>query len=124
MDQNLATQISLLESVLTGIRDSHQITPEIVPATLQSGRFVIASLDRDPAIRAQLGSDRWLGLIHTLQKLAYHDSDNGGEVDIALWCERQWATELQQNPDNIMALRGNPNTFLLMRVHSRASLSP
>jgi len=43
-----------------------------------------------------------------MQGLAYEDPDTGGEVDIALWCERQWATQLQNDADNATALQGKP----------------
>ena len=124
MDQYLATQISFLESIPTGIGDNHDTISETVSATLQSGRFVIASVDQGSAIRTQLGPDRWLNLIYSLQKIAYHDPDTGGEIDIASWCERQWATELQLNPDNVVALQGKGILSFCMRPHFSVSSNP
>jgi len=107
MDQILADQISSLEHGSTD-GEATNSDPARPLVSLQAARSVIATVDRSPAIRNQIGSDRWLRLVNILQKLAYEDPDTGGEVDIALWCERQWATQLQNEPDNETALQGKP----------------
>jgi len=73
---------------------------------LLMARSLIASLDQYPSTPTQLGPARWLNLVDKLQMIAYYDPDRGGETDIALWCERQWATALQSESDNITALQG------------------
>lgn len=112
MDQNLAAQISSLEH---GPTDGEVSTAGLARSTalLQTARSVIATADRSPSVRSQLGSPRWLTLVGILQKLAYDDPDTGGETDIALWCERQWATQLQNEPDNKSALQGTAFLHLL-----------
>lgn len=107
MDPNLATRILSLEHGRTDGEVSNMDPAESL-ASLQTARLVIASVDRNPTIRTQLGSDRWLKLVNIMQGLAYEDPDTGGEVDIALWCERQWATQLQNDADNATALQGKP----------------
>jgi hypothetical protein len=107
MNQILADQISSLEHGPTN-GEATSPDPARSSVSLQAARSIIASVDRSPAIRIQIGSDRWLRLVNILQKLAYEDPDAGSEVDIALWCERQWATQLQNEPENETALRGKP----------------
>ncbi|KAL9112666.1 MAG: hypothetical protein Q9187_007733, partial [Circinaria calcarea] len=58
----------------------------------------------------------------TLQQLAYQDVDSGGETDIALWCERQWATILQSHPDNVVALQGLGHAWLLRSQETLARI--
>ena len=114
MDPNLLRQIYSLEHGPTDGEVSNMDAARSM-ASLQTARSVIASVDRSPAIRSQLGSDRWLRLVNILQRLAYEDPDTGGEVDIALWCERQWATQLQNDADNESALQGKQTHHRLRR---------
>ena len=75
-------------------------------SAFEQARALISGLDGASSIVNILGIPRWTSLVGVLQKIAYLDPDSGGERDIALWCERQWATVLQEHPQNIAALQG------------------
>ena len=74
-------------------------------AAVGSARSIIRDIDRLSWPVDLLGHTGWIRLITMLQNLAYQDPDNGGVVDVALWCERQWATLLQNDPVNMAALQ-------------------
>lgn len=111
MAQSLRNQISSLEADLTAYPKMPETNPQKWLSNLQFARSAITSVDHSPLLVNQLGTGPWLRLIYALQKLAYQNPDTGGEVDIALWCERQWATEVQRQPSNTAALQGQSLTF-------------
>ncbi|MCJ1243023.1 hypothetical protein MMC30_000219 [Trapelia coarctata] len=121
MDIDLARQISSLEHGPTD-GDVSNMDAASSLASLQNARSVIAAVERNPGIRAQFGSARWLRLVDILQQLAYEDPDAGGEVDIALWCERQWATQLQNDADNETALQGLGHAWLMKSQRTLARI--
>ena len=82
------------------------ISVQQFPGAFQQARSVISDLDGSSATPGLLGLPRWISLLNVLQKIAYLDADGGGERDIASWCERQWATILQDHPQNVPALQG------------------
>ncbi|MCJ1378228.1 hypothetical protein MMC17_001325 [Xylographa soralifera] len=106
MAQEMRTQIAALEVDLGNNPNMPGTNPQKWLSSLQFARSTIITVERTPQLRNQLGSDSWTRLIQALQKLAYQDPDTGGEADIALWCERQWATEVQRQPNSIIALQG------------------
>ncbi|MCJ1389272.1 hypothetical protein MMC18_002128 [Xylographa bjoerkii] len=113
MAQGLRTQIAALEMDLRENPNMSVSSPQKWLSCLQFARSTITTVDGMPQLRNQLGSGPWTRLIRALQTLAYQDPDTGGEVDIALWCERQWATEVQRQPNNIAALQGLGHAWLL-----------
>ncbi|MCJ1411610.1 hypothetical protein MMC19_005701 [Ptychographa xylographoides] len=80
---------------------------------LQIARSIMIAVDRKSSLRNQPDAGLSVEVIEVLQTAAYQDPDGGGEVDIALWCERQWATEMQRSPDSYTALQGLGNAWLL-----------
>ncbi|MCJ1296766.1 hypothetical protein MMC34_008333 [Xylographa carneopallida] len=113
MAQELRTQIAALEVDLKENLNIPGSNPQKWLSSLQFARSTIITIERTPQLRNQLGSEPWTILIRVLQKLAYQDPDTGGETDIALWCERQWATEVQRRPNSITALQGLGHAWLL-----------
>jgi hypothetical protein len=45
-------------------------------------------------------------IITALQRLAYHNQDNGGVQDVAEWCVAQWLRILQHSYEIVEALQG------------------
>ncbi|MCJ1420057.1 hypothetical protein MMC32_006414 [Xylographa parallela] len=113
MAQELRSQIAALEEDLRDNPNMPGSNPQKWLSCLQFARSTILTVERTPQLRNQLGSDSWTRLIQALQKLAYQDPDTGGETDVALWCERQWATEVQRQPNSIVALQGLGHAWLL-----------
>ncbi|MCJ1402472.1 hypothetical protein MMC11_005692 [Xylographa trunciseda] len=113
MAQVLRTQIAALEMDLKDNPNMPERNPQKWLSSLQFARSTISTLASRPQLPNQLGSGAWIRLIQALQKLAYQDPDAGGEIDIALWCERQWATEVQRQPNSISALQGLGHAWLL-----------
>ncbi|MCJ1479823.1 hypothetical protein MMC13_008509 [Lambiella insularis] len=106
MAQILRIQISSLEADLAANPKMPETNPQKWLSSLAFARSTITTVDRNPILKTQLGPVPWLRLVQALQGLAYQDPDAGGEADIALWCERQWATEVQRQPNNVAALQG------------------
>ncbi|MCJ1283726.1 hypothetical protein MMC26_003057 [Xylographa opegraphella] len=113
MAQELRTQIVSLEVDLRENPNMPGSNPQKWFSSLQFARSTIIAVERTPQLRNQLGSVPWIKLIQVLQELAYQDPDSGGETDIALWCERQWATEVQRYPNSVSALQGLGHAWLL-----------
>ena len=106
MDGITISQIMSWETELSniqGVLNTHRLDWR---SCLPAARGIIALLDEDSPTTQQLDVQERISVTSTLQKLAYQDADTGGERDIALWCERQWATILQSHPDSVEALQG------------------
>ncbi|KKY15478.1 hypothetical protein UCRPC4_g06345 [Phaeomoniella chlamydospora] len=52
-------------------------------------------------------------LLDVLQRLAYFDADTGGAQDIAQWCVSRWLQIIQRDPNQVGALRGLGQAWLL-----------
>ena len=106
MNSTVLEHIVALESMFAAEPLSQSIDVAQWPAALQQARTLISELQESPNFSSIIGVPRWTRLIRVLQKIAYLDPDGGGEPDIASWCERQWATILQNHPQNVTALQG------------------
>ena len=45
-------------------------------------------------------------VVAALQRVAYHEAEGAGVVDVAEWCMNQWLSLLQRNAEDLHALRG------------------
>ena len=106
MSDRLLEQVAALESVLSDGPDRRHMDAHTLPEALQQAQAVISELEGSPNFPYLLGLPRWIQITSILQQIAYLDADNGGEREIAAWCERQWATILQEYPLNVAALQG------------------
>ncbi|MCJ1367777.1 hypothetical protein MMC16_006911 [Acarospora aff. strigata] len=66
----------------------------------------MATIDTVPFSADPADLDQRTWMIEGLQKLAYHETDNGSFSDIADWCMRHWLVVLQHQPENVTTLRG------------------
>ena len=110
MDQQTNQEIASVEEAISQIQGILDSQSHDWQSYLPRARAIIALLDNTPIILELLGIDRRISTLATLQQLSYQDPDNGGERDIARWCERQWATTLQAHPNNARALQGMLNS--------------
>lgn len=111
MDGVSIPQITSWEAETSNIQDVLNTHHLDWRSCLPAARGIIAFLDEIPHTMQPLHVQERLSVTSTLQKLAYQDADAGGERDIALWCERQWATILQSQHDNVEALQGMLNDY-------------
>ena len=98
--------IASLEGFAPGLSPSLDTSSVAYGSALQVARSLISKLNTSPAALQSLGVARCITLIFKLQNLAYADHDSGGQHDIALWCERHWATIIHCDPQNLSALQG------------------
>ena len=113
MSSLLIERIASLQQRISSTSRSRDIDPEHLQQILGSARSIILDLDGLSEPADSLGNTEWINLISTLQDIAYLDPDNGGAVDVALWCERQWATVLQSDPENVVVLQKLGHAWLL-----------
>ena len=106
MNSGIWEQISALEGMFMVDSIQGSVPTNQWPSAFQQARAIISELDESPNFPSSLGTPRWISLTGMLQMVAYLDPDNGGERDIAAWCERQWATILQDHPQSVPALQG------------------
>lgn len=64
-------------------------------ALLGSARNIMVSLERASFFDGPNRREQQIHTIKVLQRLAYHDVDAGGVVDLADWCLQRWL-QLQQ----------------------------
>ena len=103
MSTDLLERVSALERMFAaGTLDDGTDAPTVT----QQARRLISELDENTTAQSLLGLARWISLVSLLQRIAYLDPDMGGEEQIASWCERQWATVLQDHPEHVAALQG------------------
>ena len=112
MDQQTSDEIATIEVAISEIQEILNSQSPDWRSYLPRARAIIDLLDNTPIILDLLGIDRRTSTLATVQQLSYQDADNGGERDIALWCERQWATTLQVAPNHAQALQGTSGTSL------------
>ena len=106
MSARLLEQVAALEDILSNGPDYGHMDAHHLPEALQQAQAIISELEGSPNFPFLLGLPRWIQITSVLQRIAYLDADNGGERDVAAWCERQWATILQEYPLNVPALQG------------------
>lgn len=116
MDGISSLQIVSWETEISNIRDVLSTRPFDWRSCIPAARGIIALVDGISLTTQPLDVQERILVTSTLQQLAYQDADNGGETDIALWCERQWATILQSHPDNVVALQGMPIEYPKKRL--------
>lgn len=112
MDGVLTPQTVSWEVELSNIQDVLNTHRNNWRSCLPAARGIITFLEENPRTTQSLDVQEQISVTSILQKLAYQDVDTGGERDIALWCERQWATLLHSHPDNVEALQGILNEHL------------
>ena len=112
MDQQTNQEIATVEEAISQIQRTLDSQSQDWRSYLPRARAIIALLENTPIILELLDMERRTSTLATLQQLSYQDPDNGGERDIARWCERQWATILQAHPNNARALQGMLNAGL------------
>ena len=108
MNHNLDDRILRLEAAAEGLQNPSISDPDTLQASLRSARLIINEVDNGVSPLPRDLQEK-IRLLNILQRLAYHDPDAGGEVDIAGWCEREYATLLQDHPDNVEILTGLSN---------------
>lgn len=106
MEEALGEVVAFFQTTLENILVVVQNCPDRLQDRLQAAHSIMVALDSPLATPDLLSLRHRLELLHILQELAYRDTDSGGEVGIALWCERQWATILDTQPNNLAALQG------------------
>ena len=123
MNHNLDDRILRLGAVAEGLQTPSASDPNTLQASLRSARLIISEVDSAISPLPQDLQEK-IRLLNILQRLAYHDPDVGGEVDIARWCEREYATLLQDHPDNVDILTGmsSHNLESVVNVPSSPSL--
>ncbi|KAI9813062.1 MAG: hypothetical protein M1827_004282 [Pycnora praestabilis] len=112
MSAEMERRIAVCKSAVTQIYTMLQTRPNDRSLYLNSARSVISSIDTAPfmSIPGRVEEQTWL--IEGLQRLAYHDPDDGVR-DVAQWCQRQWLAVLANNPTNVETLRGGTFQFQL-----------
>ena len=100
-------QVSSWETALSDIKNVLDTRRHDWRSCLPTARGIIALLEDMPRGLEPLNLDNQIRVALVLQRLAYEDADNGAQMDISTWCERHWATILQNFPDNLRALQGN-----------------
>ena len=106
MDQQTNQEIVTVQAAISEIQEVLDSQSQDWRSYLPRARAIIELLENTPVILELLGIDRRASTLAALQQLSYQDADNGGERDIAFWCERQWATTLQAFPDHVQTLQG------------------
>ncbi|MCJ1257261.1 hypothetical protein MMC24_005086 [Lignoscripta atroalba] len=105
MDQDLNQEIALCEAVVSRVKDLLTSGSNSWRSCLETVRTTITTLENSAFLSSPSLLDEQVKLVSTFQKLAYQEPDNGGEVDIASWCVRQWATMLQRHPNSLDSLK-------------------
>ena len=97
------------------------------PRIISSARSLLRRLNVDAVMQSQRRIPDQAFAIATLQRIAYHDADAGGVQDIAEWCLSQWLRILQNDAQNVDALRGLfvplITQFKLISSRTRTSLA-
>lgn len=73
---------------------------------LNLARSVTRALDQTGFMLDPTRRDEQAWVVESIQELAYVDADSGGDYELAEWCQAQWLTLLQQDPNQLRALRG------------------
>ncbi|ETI20479.1 hypothetical protein G647_08516 [Cladophialophora carrionii CBS 160.54] len=90
---------------------------------LRIARTAIATFDSAGLMQMPNRTADRTFVIATLQRLAYHDAETAGVVDLAEWCVTQWLSLLHRNGEDLTALRGLGQAWLarsqnvLARIH-------
>ena len=116
MDQDLNQEIALCEAVVSRVKDLLTSGSNSWRSCLETVRTTITTLENSAFLSSPSLLDEQVKLVSTFQKLAYQEPDNGGEVDIASWCVRQWATMLQRHPNSLDSLKGRSTSLLILRI--------
>ena len=122
MNHDLDDRILRLRAAAEGLQNSSASDPNTLQTSLRSARHIINEVDSAISPLPRDVQEK-IRLLNILQRLAYHDPDAGGEVDIARWCEREYATLLQDHPDNVDILTGMTNHNLESVVDAPSSPS-
>ncbi|MCJ1232999.1 hypothetical protein MMC14_000953 [Varicellaria rhodocarpa] len=122
MDQQTNQEIATVEEAISQIQRTLDSQSQDWRSYLPRARAIIALLENTPIILELLDMERRTSTLATLQQLSYQDPDNGGERDIARWCERQWATILQAHPNNARALQGLGQAWLFKSEETLARI--
>jgi len=108
MDREFQERLVICRTSVARIYSMLQTSPDEWESYVDSARSVMASIDVTPFMADPNESEEQIWVIEGLQKLAFRDSDSGGLSDIADWCLRQWLRVLQNHPQNIETLKGEP----------------
>ena len=108
MNHSLDDRIPRLEAVAESLQNHVALDSDTLQASLRSVRLIVNSVDSGISPLPQDLQEK-IRLLNILQRLAYHEPDAGAEFDIAIWCEREYVTLLQDHSDNVDILTGMSN---------------
>jgi hypothetical protein len=105
------TEEAKVTSALRDIRHIHRALDSTngliaVSQQLSMARSAIALLDTTTLMDQPNRIRDQSMIITALQRLAYHNQDNGGIQDVAEWCVAQWLRILQHSYEIVEALQG------------------
>ena len=92
--QRAQTMQRIVEEIAT-INNALESSTQSWRSVLPNARDVIRLLDGPPSLAEVFDIDYQIHTAYVLQRLAYKEPDHQPEVDIASWCERRWATIMQ-----------------------------
>ena len=115
MDSDLNDRMAMCRTSIACIRSMLRSRPNDWQSYVSHARFVMATIDTVPFSADPADLDQRTWMIEGLQKLAYHETDNGSFSDIADWCMRHWLVVLQHQPENVTTLRGRLSEFSISR---------
>ena len=98
--------VAVCQQLTENIHHVLRTNPQEWQSCLREARAIIVLIEGLPSPLETLGFDLYLNAISTIQNLIYQEADAGAEMDIALWCERNWTILLERRPDNYKALQG------------------
>ena len=102
-----------IDEILTNLRTLASLNPTTRTennARVDTARTIIQFLHTSTFMIWPDCYDDQIFLITEMQKIAYHEADDGGVQDIAQWCIMQFLDILARYPDSIQALTGEQHS--------------
>ncbi|EME38334.1 hypothetical protein DOTSEDRAFT_140392 [Dothistroma septosporum NZE10] len=120
---NEEQRITVCKASLSQIHAMLRTAPQNWGNYLALARTISVHLDSTTFMQQLNRTQEQTWVITGLQRLASIEADSGGVPDIAAWCARQWLTIHHRDPDNLAALQGLGEIWLmkaqpaLVRIH-------
>ncbi|GAB7364423.1 hypothetical protein MBLNU230_g4964t1 [Neophaeotheca triangularis] len=103
---NEEQRITVCKTSTSRITTMLSTSPQDYHSYLPLARQITAHLDATTFMSQTTRTAEQTWIIASLQRLAFIDADNGGVLDIAAWCSRQWLLIVQRDALNVGALKG------------------
>ncbi|KAL7272078.1 hypothetical protein RUND412_005129 [Rhizina undulata] len=104
--------ISSAKASLSNIRVALSSSPTHWTSYTSSMRTCISQADQSRIMYNNHRLEERIWIINEVQSFAYFISDNGGLIEFASWCEREWNRVLGSDPYHVGALKGLGQAWL------------